>query len=106
MSTNFTFILMALVIFVLTVISGAIPFIIKLKKPGRFDFPSGEALANGVFLGAGLVHMLSDASDGFTKLGLDYPWAFVICGTTFLVFLLSSSSLSLLLSLLSLFSCS
>ena len=70
MSTNFTFILMALVIFVLTVISGAIPFIIKLKKPGRFDFPSGEALANGVFLGAGLVHMLSDASDGFTRPGI------------------------------------
>lgn len=80
---------MAIFIFCLTIISGTIPFIIKSKKIGDIDFPIGEALSNGVFLGAGLVHMLSDASDGFSKLGFDYPWAFVICGATFLLFLLS-----------------
>ena len=88
MSTTTTYLLMAIVIFAMTIISGAIPFVLKLKKPDNYDFPIGEALANGVFLGAGLVHMLSDAADGFSKLGFDYPWAFVISGTTFLLFLL------------------
>ncbi len=88
MSANIT-LLMTAVIFLLTVVSGCIPFILKLKNPGKYNFPVGEAIANGVFLGAGLIHMLADASDGFSKLGFDYPWAFVICGATFLVFLLS-----------------
>ena len=89
MSTCIIYVLMAFFIFCLTIISGAIPFVIKSKKIGHIDFPIGEALANGVFLGAGLVHMLSDAAAGFSKLGFDYPWAFVICGATFLLFLLS-----------------
>lgn len=88
MSTS-TILLMAIAIFLITIISGGIPFILKLKNPGKYDFPIGEALANGVFLGAGLVHMLADASDRFSELGFNYPWAFVICGTTFLIFLLS-----------------
>lgn len=81
--------LMAIVIFAITIVSGVLPFIMKLKNPDKFDFPAGEALANGVFLGAGLVHMLSGASDNFSSLGFDYPWAFVIAGATFLLFLLS-----------------
>ncbi len=81
--------MMAIVIFIMTIISGAIPFVLKLRNPAKYDFPIGEALANGVFLGAGLVHMLSDASGRFSHLGFDYPWAFVICGATFLMFLLS-----------------
>lgn len=89
MNTGTLFLLMALIIFVMTLVSGSIPFALKLRNPSKFDFPIGEALANGVFLGAGLVHMLSDAADGFSKLGIDYPWAFVICGITFLVFLVS-----------------
>jgi len=89
MHTSTPHLLMAMLIFVITLLSGAIPFILKLKNPARYDFPIGEALANGVFLGAGLVHMLSDASADFATLGFEYPWAFVICGCTFLVFLLS-----------------
>ena len=89
MNADTLFLLMALVIFLLTLASGAIPFVLKSKNPAKFHFPIGEALASGVFLGAGLVHMLSDASDGFAKLGFDYPWAFTICGLTFLVFLVS-----------------
>ncbi len=89
MDANTTDLLMAVAIFLITMISGAIPFVLKLKNPDKFDFPIGEALANGFFLGAGLVHMLSDAADGFSKLGIEYPWAFVICGATFLLFLLS-----------------
>lgn len=89
MSLTNIILLMAFAIFVLTVVSGIIPFILKLKNPQGFDFPKGEALANGVFLGAGLVHMLSSAANSFDKLGFTYPWAFVIAGVTFLVFLLS-----------------
>lgn len=81
--------LMALIIFAITVAAGSIPFIMKLQNPDRFDFPAGEALANGVFLGAGLVHMLSNSASNFIGLGFSYPWAFVISGATFLLFLLS-----------------
>lgn len=44
----------------------------------------GEALACGVFLGAGLIHMLSDADSDFVESGVDYPWATVICGSVIL----------------------
>jgi len=84
-----TTILMAIIIFLMTIISGAIPFIMKLKEPQKYDFPIGEALTSGVFLGAGLIHILADASKQFSNLNYNYPWAFVICGTIFLVFLLS-----------------
>lgn len=82
-------ILMALAVFILTIISGIIPFKIKLKTPEKYDFPIGEALANGVFLGAGLIHMLSSSAREFSSIGYNFPWAFFICGATFLFFLLS-----------------
>jgi hypothetical protein len=86
---NIIILLMAMAVFLMTITSGGIPFLLKSRNPDAYDFPIGEALANGVFLGAGLVHMLSDSAQGFAKLGFDYPWAFVICGATFLLFLLS-----------------
>ncbi len=46
-----------------------------------------EALAAGVFLGAGLIHMLGDADGEFTTAGLDYPWAFTIAGGVLLLLL-------------------
>lgn len=87
--TTSTMLLMAAVIFFVTIASGTIPFVLKINKTKTYSFPIGESLANGVFLGAGLIHMLGDASGAFSKLGFDYPWAFCICGITFLVFLLS-----------------
>ena len=89
MGASETCLLMAIVIFIVTIVSGAIPFALKLKYPDKYDFPVSKALANGVFLGAGLVHMLADAANGFSEVGVNYPWAFVICGATFLLFLLS-----------------
>ncbi len=47
----------------------------------------GEALACGVFLGAGLIHMLADADKDFVEIGIDYPWAPVICGSVILMLL-------------------
>lgn len=52
------------------------------------DFPAGEAVACGVFLGAGLIHMLGDADQGFIAMGYHYPFAFLIAGASFLFLLL------------------
>lgn len=58
----------------------------------RGDFRSralgwGEAFAAGVFLGAGLIHMLGDADGDFAAAGLDYPYAPMLCGATMLLLL-------------------
>tara|TARA_B100001093_G_scaffold515784_1_gene592968 strand:- start:6369 stop:7097 length:729 start_codon:yes stop_codon:yes gene_type:complete len=80
---------MALIILLLTLVSGYLPFHRRAKdgQPTK-DFPYGEALACGVFLGAGLIHMLGAANTGFTNAGIDYPMAFVLSGCMFLVLLL------------------
>lgn len=48
----------------------------------------GEAVAAGVFLGAGLIHMLGDAAGDFSAAGVDYPWPFLLCGSVVLALLL------------------
>ena len=75
-----------LLIFMVTAVAGVLPF---YKKHGakRFDFPAGEAIACGVFLGAGLIHMLGDAASGFAAAGYQYPFAFLIAGISFLTLL-------------------
>jgi len=52
-------------------------------------FSLGNALAGGVFLGAGLIHMLPDAQEGFKALvgDSDYPWFALTCAAGFLVIL-------------------
>lgn len=79
--------LASLLIFIVALIAGLIPFYKKLTSSKKQTFPIGEALACGVFLGAGLIHMLGDASSQFSALGYDYPWAFVIAGIAFLFML-------------------
>jgi solute carrier family 39 (zinc transporter), member 1/2/3 len=54
-------------------------------------FSLGNALGGGVFLGAGLIHLLPDASDNFSGLlgpDFDYPLASLICAGGFLLILL------------------
>ncbi|MDO8953976.1 MAG: ZIP family metal transporter [Gammaproteobacteria bacterium] len=80
--------LSALLIFVMTILAGIIPFKKRLHSLKGHGFPIGEALACGVFLGAGLIHMLGDASEGFIHAGIQYPMASVICGASFLGLLL------------------
>jgi zinc transporter ZupT len=91
----------ALFIFVLTLLSGLFP-LIKASKDKIKHMPHGchthghlgkeqiigEALAAGVFLGAGLLHMLHDAHHHFEELGYHYPWAFLLAGAMFLILLL------------------
>ncbi len=75
-----------LLIFMTAAIAGVYPFF-KRWRSGITDLPIGQALASGVFLGAGLIHMLGDSSADFIALHYDYPMPFLIAGATFLFFL-------------------
>lgn len=74
-------------IFIVILMAGWYPFRKRIKDDKHIDFPIGETLATGVFLGAGLLHMLPDANSLFIKMGYNYPFAFIITGTVFLIFL-------------------
>jgi zinc transporter 1/2/3 len=58
-------------------------------KHSELLFSLGNAFAGGVFLGAGLLHMLPDAQEGFKNLipESDYPWFALVCCGGFLLFL-------------------
>ncbi len=77
-----------ILILAITLISGAYPFAKKIITQHKPAFPVAESLAAGVFLGAGLIHMLGDAAQEFYALNYAYPIAFALCGGTFLFFLL------------------
>ncbi|MCP4645559.1 MAG: ZIP family metal transporter [bacterium] len=59
------------------------------KRSARF-FSLGNAFSGGVFLGAGFIHMLPDAVDGFASSPgcSGYPWAFLLCACGFCAVLL------------------
>ena len=77
----------ALMILAMTWIAGWYPFKKKLTDPKKHEFPIGEAISCGVFLGAGLIHMLGDASQDFSAAHWNYPMAPLLCGITFLLLL-------------------
>ena len=73
-------------IFLISIAGGTYPFV-KRWRGKKVNLPIGQALASGVFLGAGLISMLGRASSDFYHLHYSYPWASVIAGITFLFFL-------------------
>lgn len=73
-------------VFLVTLVSGIYPYAKKIRSTKSFSFPLGESFAAGVFLGAGLIHMLGDASHSFYSQGYTYPLAFLIAGSVFLFF--------------------
>ena len=83
---NLIKLLSIILIFAIAAIAGIYPFL-KRWQGKKVSFPVGQALASGVFLGAGLIHMLGDSSADFIQLHYAYPWAFTIAGITFLFFL-------------------
>ena len=77
----------ALAISLVILFAGYYPFKKKRLACGHVEFPVGETLATGVFLGAGLLHMLPEAQIIFTSMGYHYPLAYLITGIVFLLFL-------------------
>jgi zinc transporter 1/2/3 len=79
--------LLALSVFITSFIAGWYPFKRQTKPTKGYDFPAGESLACGVFLGAGLLHLLGSADSQFEALHFHYPVAALIAGSLFLFFL-------------------
>ncbi|MBP9722298.1 MAG: ZIP family metal transporter [Gammaproteobacteria bacterium] len=92
----------ALIIFIISIFSGIFPLLNRSKHASTahqhagngkshthsHEFVIGESLASGVFLGAGLLHMLNDSARDFSELGYQYPIAYLLCGIVFLGLLL------------------
>lgn len=74
-------------IFIVILLAGWYPFRKRIKDDQHFDFPVGETLATGVFLGAALLHMMPESNSLFNAMGYHYPLAFIITGAVFLIFL-------------------
>ncbi len=68
-------------------LGGALPLRRRGLLASRF-LSWGNALAAGVFLGAGLIHMLPEAVDAWNELEVAYPLAFLMAAAGFLVMLL------------------
>lgn len=77
----------ALSILSVILLAGWYPFKKRLRQDEHFDFPIGETLATGVFLGAALLHMMPESNALFNSMGYHYPFAFLITGGIFLLFL-------------------
>lgn len=87
MSTITLKIIFALSVFFVILLAGWFPFKKRKKEAEAVDFPIGETLATGIFLGAGLLHMLPESASGFVARGFHYPLAYLITGSVFLLFL-------------------
>lgn len=87
MTANSLKLAFALVTFLVILFAGWYPFKRRIKDDQHIDFPVGETLATGVFLGAALLHMLPEANSLFSTMGYHYPLAYIITGAVFLFFL-------------------
>jgi zinc transporter ZupT len=86
MTTNDLKIFFSLSTFIVIILAGWYPFKNRFRSK-HLDFPIGETLATGVFLGAGLLHLLPEANSMFIQMGYKFPFAYLITGLTFLFFL-------------------
>lgn len=83
MELLFLKIVSALAIFIASIAGGAAPILIQTKKHSRKLVFYGEVFARGVFLGAGLIHLLPEAHKSFQRFSnLDYPLVFTLCAFT------------------------
>lgn len=69
--------LAALVILLCGLAGGILALAARRTEAAEHIFSLGAALAGGIFLGAGLIHLLPDSASGFAAAlpGLDYPLA-------------------------------
>ena len=88
-------IIMAFLIIITALVGGYFAFKIKDSRKSALYFSLGNTFAAGIFLGAGLIHMLSDATEGFAAvLKSDFPFAAFITSLGFLLILFIEKSLS------------
>ena len=80
---------LALTLFVVAVslVAGRLSLRAKADQRDQTTLGLGEAFASGVFLGAGLIHMLGDADAAFNDAGVDFPYAPLLCGAVLLALL-------------------
>ncbi len=78
-----------LLIFSVGMMSGMLPGRMDDQGRGGNGLALGNAFAAGVFIGAALLHMLPDAEDKYSAMGLgtDYPLGALTCGLGFLLLL-------------------
>jgi len=69
-------------------LGGALPLLRRDVVGSERILGWGNAFAAGVFLAAGIVHMLPDADQIWSGLGWDYPMAFALAGFAFTFMLL------------------
>src|SRR5215203_3591366 len=83
-------VLSAFAIFATAMASGFLPLKLGTSDNGRRLLILGSAFAGGVFLGAGLIHMIGDSQEKFSELGSDdeYPLALLLAGIGLLMVLL------------------
>lgn len=75
------------VIFVSGLIGGTLPLRFDESERSKRLLGLGNGFAGGIFLGAGLLHMLSDAQENFSSFALHYPVALFVAGGGFLAVL-------------------
>lgn len=78
-------VLMLAVVFLFGLIGAALPK--HIKKKNRAWLSIGSVFSAGIFIGAGLIHLLGDAESTFESLNFNYPVAYLICGLSILVLL-------------------
>lgn len=85
--TDLTFKILAIVsVLIVGAVGGLFSVKLSESKNSRKLFSLGNAFAAGVFLAAGLLHMLPDAHEGFEDFG-DFPWAYLGCAIGFIMIL-------------------
>ena len=83
----------ALAILVMGIIGGIIPLLVARHDTSRRFMSMGNALAGGIFLGAGFMHLLPEAGEALEGL-IDYPLASLLAAVGVLVLLLIDPSCS------------
>ena len=90
----FKFVMVCLII-ATALVGGYFAFKIKESKKSTLYFSLGNTFAAGIFLGAGLIHMLPDAIEGFrTVIKSDFPFAPFIASIGFLLILFIEKSMA------------
>lgn len=69
-------------------LGGAIPLSRRDDGQGARFLGLGNAFAAGIFLGAGLIHMLPDAGEAWRELGWQYPLGYLLAALAVLAMLL------------------